>query len=137
MGPIYGLAKKSNKHAALLQGCYRRSLELAVESGLKSIAFSALSTGVYGYPSGEAAETAIDEVKRFLESKQGDALERVVFCSFERKDERAYEEWIPYVPDQYTILATITNPPQKVLSTHRAGFAIKSPRRVIEHRNAS
>ncbi|KAI9696742.1 MAG: hypothetical protein M1836_005104 [Candelina mexicana] len=99
VGPVYFTTKKSGKHTSLLQGCYRRSLELAVDNGLKSIAFSALSTGVYGYPSGEAAETAIGEVKRFLESRKGEALERVVFCSFEEKDERAYEEWIPkYFP---------------------------------------
>ncbi|KAI9715574.1 MAG: hypothetical protein M1812_005878 [Candelaria pacifica] len=95
VGPIYYTTKKLGKHTSLLQGCYRRSLELAVENGLKSIAFSALSTGVYGYPSGEAAETAIGEVKRFLEGPKGEILERVVFCSFEKKDESAYEEWIP------------------------------------------
>lgn len=50
-------------HETLLSGCYRKSLELAVENGCKSLAFSALSTGVYGYPSDEAAETAIRAVK--------------------------------------------------------------------------
>lgn len=95
VGPVYHITKERGQHTSLLQGCYRRSLELAVENGLKSIAFSALSTGVYGYPSGEAAETAIAEVKRFLQSQQGEKLERVVFCSFEQKDEKAYEDWIP------------------------------------------
>ncbi|KAI9807405.1 MAG: hypothetical protein M1833_000150 [Piccolia ochrophora] len=95
VGPIYWAAKETNTHATKLRGCYRRSLELAVENGLKSIAFSALSTGVYGYPSEEAAETAIREVKRFLEGESGAILERVVFCSFEKKDEIAYEKWIP------------------------------------------
>lgn len=97
VGPVYWKEKKEGRHTMLLQGCYRRSLELAVENGVRSIAFSALSTGVYGYPSGEAAETAIAEVKRFLESAEGEGLERVVFCSFEAKDERAYERLIPYV----------------------------------------
>ena len=84
----------------LLRGCYRRSLELAVENGCKSLAFSALSTGVYGYPSGEAAEAAIGEVKAFLEEdegKKGQKLDRIIFCCFERKDVVAYEEWLPYV----------------------------------------
>lgn len=55
-----------------------------------------------GYPSGEAAEVAVGEVRRFLEEleeeegKEG-RLERVVFCVFEEKDERAYGEWLPYV----------------------------------------
>lgn len=97
VGPVYWSEKKEGKHTALLQGCYRTSLELAVENGMKSIAFSALSTGIYGYPSEEAAETAIGEVKRFLESAKGEGLERVVFCSFEAKDEKAYEKFIPYV----------------------------------------
>ncbi|KAI9793247.1 MAG: hypothetical protein M1816_000668 [Peltula sp. TS41687] len=95
VGPVYAVAKRTGTHTALLQGCYRRSLELAVENGLSSVAFSALSTGVYGYPSEEAAQAAIGEVKRFLQADEGARLERVVFCCFERKDERAYEKWIP------------------------------------------
>lgn len=75
-----------------------------------SIAFSCLSTGVYGYPSGEAAEVAGWEVRRFLEELEGDrgedgdragGLGRVVFCIFEAKDERAYGEWLPYVYLRY------------------------------------
>ena len=61
------------------------------------MAFSCLSTGVYGYPSGEAAEVACKEVRRFLESEEGKRLERVVFCCFEAKDEKAYGVWLPYV----------------------------------------
>ena len=72
-----------------------------------SIAFSCLSTGVYGYPPGEAAEVAIKEVRRWCEEeelrlKEDDRegkgqwrLDRVVFCCFEGKDERAYGEWLP------------------------------------------
>ncbi|KAI9839094.1 MAG: hypothetical protein M1837_002233 [Sclerophora amabilis] len=95
VGPVYRSAKKTNSHTSLLQGCYRQSLTLAVENNLKSIAFSALSTGVYGYPSEEAAEAALAEVKGFLESENGEKLEKVVFCSFEGKDEDAYEKLIP------------------------------------------
>lgn len=96
-GPIYGSYKTEDKHTSLLQSCYRRCLDLAAENGCKSIAFSALSTGVYGYPSGEAAETAIGEVKRWLEEDDDRAakLTRIIFCSFMEKDEKAYEEWIP------------------------------------------
>jgi len=52
---------------------------------------------VYGYPSGEAAAVAAREVRRFLEEDNEGRLERVVFCCFEAKDERAYGEWLPYV----------------------------------------
>lgn len=68
-----------------------------MENGCKSVAFSALSTGVYGYPSGEAAAAAVGEVRGFLEGEGGAGVERVVFCCFEGKDVRAYEEWLPYV----------------------------------------
>lgn len=97
VGPVYASAKRRGKHEELLRGCYRKSLELAVENGCRSIAFSALSTGVYGYPSGEAAEAAVSEVRNFLDEGNGEELERVVFCNFLEKDERAYENVLPWV----------------------------------------
>jgi O-acetyl-ADP-ribose deacetylase (regulator of RNase III) len=57
-------------HTQLLQSCYTTSLDLAVQNGCTSIAFSALSTGVYGYPSEEAAETAIAAVKVWLDADE-------------------------------------------------------------------
>lgn len=93
VGPVYHYESQPE---ALLRSCYRRSLELAVENGLKSIAFSAISTGVYGYPSDDAARTVVDEVRKFLEKPSNiGKLERVIFCNFEKKDEAAYEEAIP------------------------------------------
>jgi O-acetyl-ADP-ribose deacetylase (regulator of RNase III) len=97
VGPIYGPTKRAGKHTELLSGCYRTSLELAAENALKSIAFSALSTGVYGYPSGEASEVALETVRKFFEEGKGDGLERVVFCNFLQKDEDAYFKNIPCV----------------------------------------
>lgn len=93
---MYWATKREGTQEELLRGCYRRSLELAVENGCRSVGFSALSTGVYGYPSGEAAEAAAGEVKLFLEGESGGEVERVVFCCFERKDVLAYEESLPY-----------------------------------------
>lgn len=83
--------------AELLAGCYNTSLQLAAEKG-GSIAFSCLSTGVYGYPSAEAAEVALGVVRDWLlkeEQEEDQKLERVVFCCFETKDERAYVKLIP------------------------------------------
>ncbi len=92
VGPVYHGREKSEP---LLRGCYRKSVDLAVQNGCKSIAFSALSTGVYGYPSPEAAEAAISEVRSFLTGSDGEKIERVVFCSFEMKDVKAYIEALP------------------------------------------
>ena len=95
VGPIYWSTKKEGKHTELLASCYKRSLDLAVCYGCKSIAFSALSTGVYGYPSEEAAIVALGTVREFLSSEQGAGLESVVFCSFEKKDQDAYNKLVP------------------------------------------
>ncbi|KAE8380968.1 hypothetical protein BDV26DRAFT_256231 [Aspergillus bertholletiae] len=100
VGPIYRyeLLGGDDRPEALLRSCYRRSLELAIENDMKSIAFSAISTGVYGYPSDEAARAALDETRKFLEGQNNSGkLERVIFCNFEYKDEVAYEEAIPRI----------------------------------------
>jgi len=97
VGPIYWKSKREGRHTALLSGCYRTSLELAEEYKLGSIAFSALSTGVYGYPSGEASEVALETVRKFLDEGKGAGIERIIFCNFMQKDEDAYFENVPYV----------------------------------------
>ncbi|KAJ0423670.1 hypothetical protein BJY00DRAFT_42304 [Aspergillus carlsbadensis] len=98
VGPVYHYEKRKDEDRPeeLLRGCYRRSLELAIENDMKSIAFAAISTGIYGYPSREAARAVLDETRKFLESdKNIGKLERVIFCNFETKDERAYEDLVP------------------------------------------
>ena len=64
----------------LLASCYRRSLQIAVENGLRSIAFPAISTGVYGFPPERAARMAVGEVASFL--KADDGIDEVIFCCF-------------------------------------------------------
>jgi O-acetyl-ADP-ribose deacetylase (regulator of RNase III) len=94
VGPIY--SRKYVKDVADdLESCYTMSLKLAVENHCKSIAFSALSTGVYGYPSNDAARVAIGAVKKFLEGEDGNKLEKVVFTTFVLKDVDAYNHWLP------------------------------------------
>ncbi|KAL1960663.1 hypothetical protein VTO42DRAFT_7242 [Malbranchea cinnamomea] len=96
VGPVYFSELNHGKDVPeqLLRSCYWRSLALAMQNGMKSIAFSCISTGVYGYPSTEAAEVAIRTVKDFL-GQYPTTLERVIFCTFEKKDERAYQKLLP------------------------------------------
>lgn len=77
VGPIYG--EHRGKEAELLANCYHNSLTLAVERNLTSVAFPAISTGVYGYPRQEAAEVASRTIENFL-STDGQLKEvRLVF----------------------------------------------------------
>lgn len=97
VGPIYW-NKNKDEAARLLTDCYKASLQLAVDNDCRSIAFSALSTGVYGYPSGEASLVALETVRKFLEEEEkAEKLDRVIFCNFLQKDEDAYFKNIPCV----------------------------------------
>src|SRR5438309_12103675 len=64
VGPIYG--EHRGREAELLANCYHNSLTLAVEKNLTSVAFPAISTGIYGYPLAEAAEVASRTIENFL-----------------------------------------------------------------------
>lgn len=92
VGPVYDTQEESEP---LLRGCYRTALQLAVENECTSIAFSAISTGIYGYPSDEAAEAALSEVQKFLEKSDGEKLDKVIFVNFMQKDVEAYNELMP------------------------------------------
>jgi len=71
----------------LLASCYRRSLALAAQHGLSSIAFPAISTGAYGYPLEEATEIAIREGRAF---EKAHPRMRIVFCCFSPHDAEVY-----------------------------------------------
>lgn len=73
----------------LLASCYRNSLALAVEHGVHTIAFPAISCGVYGYPLDEAAQIAVGETQRFIE--QHPSIERVLFVCFGDDVAQSYE----------------------------------------------
>lgn len=74
--------------AEQLAGCYRMSLDLAKQAGLPSLAFPAISTGIFGYPIDRATRIAVDTVDAWLADDDG--LERVIFCVFGEEVERAY-----------------------------------------------
>ncbi len=73
----------------LLAGCYRKSLELAAAHGLKTIAFPAISTGVYRFPPERAARIAVTTAAGFLAGDE--VLETVIFCCFGRASVEAHE----------------------------------------------
>lgn len=118
VGPVYD-SSEIKESAQLLAGCYTTSLKLAVENECKSIAFSALSTGIYGYPSLDAASIALKTVREFLEGDSGDQLDKVVFCTFEMKEVHVYNKLVPSVPKvsifYYAPLLTLV---QTILTSH-------------------
>ena len=73
----------------LLANCYRRSLEVAVQNGVRSVAFPAISTGIYGFPLERATRIAVREVRGFLENNA--ALEKVFFVCFDRHTRDCYQ----------------------------------------------
>jgi O-acetyl-ADP-ribose deacetylase (regulator of RNase III) len=89
VGPVY---RGTPRDRELLAACYRNSLELAVQHQLTSIAFPAISCGVYGYPLAEACRIAIDTTAEFLETHP--SLERVVFVLFSAGDLKVYQDYL-------------------------------------------
>lgn len=78
VGPVWQGGERGE--AGLLASCYRRSLELAVGQGVRTVAFPCISTGVYGYPLVAAAAVAIDTVLAMLDADA--TLGQVTFCCF-------------------------------------------------------
>lgn len=90
VGPVYQGGLRGE--AALLESCYLRSLQLAEEAELKSIAFPCISTGVFGYPKPEACRIAVTTVRGWLDTY--DLPEIVIFCCFESVDARLYRSFL-------------------------------------------
>jgi O-acetyl-ADP-ribose deacetylase (regulator of RNase III) len=78
----------------LLARCYRNSLALAVENGVRSIAFPAISTGVYGYPKDRACAVAVGETRRFVAGDTG--LDRIVFACFDEATATLYRNFLAH-----------------------------------------
>lgn len=86
VGPVWNGGKYEEEN--LLASCYKNSLRLAIENKIESIAFPAISTGVYRFPLELATKIAIREVKDFLSNN--DTFEKIIFVCF---DERTYNSY--------------------------------------------
>ena len=88
VGPVYRDGKSGEPE--LLASCYRRSLEIADQHHLKSIAFPAISTGIYGYPIEAATKIAVETTRAALSDKS--SVEEVIFCCFSESDLAVYQQ---------------------------------------------
>ena len=88
VGPVY---RGKPQDPVLLKNCYVNSLNLARKNEIHSVAFPAISTGVYGYPYREAAELAYGAVTEWLSEHEGYEM-KVIFCCFDDRTFEAYRE---------------------------------------------
>ena len=88
VGPVWHGG--NHGEAELLAGCYRHSLKLAMENGIRSVAFPSISTGVYSYPVQQAAQIAVETVRKFVREHPYD-LDLVKWVLFDEKTKQAYD----------------------------------------------
>ncbi len=100
VGPVW--RGGHNLEPTLLASCYTRSLELALENNIQTIAFPNISTGIYGYPKEKAAQVAINAVKDFLKNHPENLLKEIYFVCFDNKNYQIYKELIPDKPADET-----------------------------------
>ena len=86
-GPVWNGGGKGEPE--LLANCYRNSLRIATENGFRSVAFPAISCGIYGYPIAQAVTIALRETKAHLDAH--DLPETVIFCCFGSEIQAEYE----------------------------------------------
>jgi O-acetyl-ADP-ribose deacetylase (regulator of RNase III) len=89
VGPVYSGKPRDQ---TLLTGCYRNSLQLAADNNLTSIAFPAISCGVYGYPIEKACKIAVDTTRAFFMTNP--SIAGVIFMLFSSANLKVYEEYI-------------------------------------------
>ncbi len=95
VGPIWQGGGEHEEQ--LLADCYRCSLEIAVGAEVRTIAFPAISTGVYRFPPERAAEIAVDSVARFL--GKAASIEKVLFCCFGERSMACHQRAMSQCPD--------------------------------------
>ena len=88
VGPVWHGGKHGE--AELLAGCYRHSLEIAMEHGIRTVAFPSISTGVYSYPVQQAAEIAVQTVRKVVE-EHPDAFDEILWVLFDERTKLLYD----------------------------------------------
>jgi O-acetyl-ADP-ribose deacetylase len=92
VGPVW--RGGTNGEPEILANCYHNSLEVAQRVGLRTIGFSAISTGIYGYPVTEAARVAVSTISSFVKGST-EQFEKIVLVCFDQKVETAYRDLYP------------------------------------------
>lgn len=90
VGPVWRGGK--NNEEELLKSCYLTSLNLAIKNNIKTIAYPAISCGIYGFPIDKAAKTAFETVKKFI--SQNDRIEKIIFIDINDKAINEYEKLV-------------------------------------------
>ncbi len=88
VGPVYQNGKQNEE--ALLANCYTNSLKLALENGLRTVAFPNISTGVYHYPKPQAAQIAVSTVQNFIAANPG-AFDEIIFVCYDDENYSLYK----------------------------------------------
>jgi len=99
LGPVYGRDEPAEE---LLAACYRNALRLATEGELGSIAFPAISTGIFGYPLASAAEVAVRAVVEYVLQASAPVITRVRFVLFDAQAERIFADAIEQAHARFT-----------------------------------
>lgn len=93
VGPVWHGGKRGEEE--LLYNCYRNSLCLAAEKGIRTIAFPSISTGVYSYPVEEAAKVAVRAVREYIKENP-DVFDEVIWVLFDDRTKNAYDAALSY-----------------------------------------
>jgi len=116
VGPVWNGGQKNEQKK--LADCYSNSLQLAIDNGCKSIAFPCISTGIYKYPTNEAARVAVDTVLQFLSNT--DKIDKVIFACFDDENFHFIKGQLNY--KVYTVPSTLFAD-DEILGTVNLGLA--------------
>ncbi|KKD39543.1 MAG: O-acetyl-ADP-ribose deacetylase [Limnoraphis robusta] len=96
VGPVW---RGGDRHEdELLASCYRNSLKLAQQNGVKTIAFPSISTGVYRFPLQRATQIAVTEIQQFFNNNPQTSIEQVILVAYSQEDYHCLREFVEQIP---------------------------------------